>query len=598
LYEAPETLAKNFLCLAADGGKLYAGTDSGGLVFEIDPAARAGRVILDAEEEEISAVVPDGAGGLFVATADASKAGPDGAPAAPRGDSSGKAVDAPAPPTAPRPADDADNADAPATRPAEPRGDKPPPASAPAPKGAATAPSKDTPPREPASAPAAALAARAIAPAGKLAEPASKPRAPAARRAAPRARPPAAAAEETGNAVYHILPGGLVQTIFRRPVLILAMIRQDGRLILGTGNGGEIHSVSTDGDEIVRLADTDAKQVTALAIRGRDVLFATANKGSLAGLSSARAPAGTFTSAALDAAQIARWGTVRVEAATPAGAKLLLSTRSGNVSDPDDKTWSAWSKDQPVTGAFAPVASPPARFLQYRLTLAAAGDAAPAVREVEIVYQVGNLPPAVTAVKVTPNAQGASREQNTGGPLAYRHVEITAADPNNDPLTFDIAFREAGGETWVTIAEKHKEPKFVWDTRTVGDGKYELRVTASDASANPPGSQRTGARVSEIVVADNTAPVVRELLAKPDGRTIRLTGQAADALSRIATLAYCVDSQDDWTPVAPADGICDSPKEAFAAEIADLKPGAHRIAVRVTDALGNVGYASVNVTVK
>jgi hypothetical protein len=74
VYSAPQGV-DNIQCLSAgNDGKLYAGTDSLGLVILIDPAARTGRAILDADEDEISAIVPDGAGGVYAATSDPNKA--------------------------------------------------------------------------------------------------------------------------------------------------------------------------------------------------------------------------------------------------------------------------------------------------------------------------------------------------------------------------------------------------------------------------------------------------------------------------------------------------------------------------------------------
>ena len=71
IYQAGK-LAKNILCLArSQEGLLYAGTDEKGLVIEIDPVAESSRVLLDADEKEIAAIIPDGAGGLYVGTSDA-----------------------------------------------------------------------------------------------------------------------------------------------------------------------------------------------------------------------------------------------------------------------------------------------------------------------------------------------------------------------------------------------------------------------------------------------------------------------------------------------------------------------------------------------
>ena len=138
---------------------------------------------------------------------------------------------------------------------------------------------------------------------------------------------------------------------------------------------------------------------------------------------------------------------------------------------------------------------------------------------------------------------------------------------------------------------------YVWDTRTVGDGTYELRVTASDSPSNPPASALTGQRVSAPIIVDNTPPVVSELAASIDGRKVSATGSTIDAGSRIASINYSVDSQNEWVAVLPVDGICDSPTEAFAFKTDNLKVGAHRIAVKVEDVFGNAGYGVVTVTI-
>ncbi|MCJ7542986.1 MAG: hypothetical protein MUP47_00195, partial [Phycisphaerae bacterium] len=74
LYQAPKPV-KNILSLAAGrGGLIYAGTDASGLVVEIHPATKASRVILDADEKEISCLLAGTAGDLYAATSESSKA--------------------------------------------------------------------------------------------------------------------------------------------------------------------------------------------------------------------------------------------------------------------------------------------------------------------------------------------------------------------------------------------------------------------------------------------------------------------------------------------------------------------------------------------
>ena len=565
IYQAGK-LAKNITCLTrSKSGLLHAGTDESGLVVEINPIKKTGRVILDAQEKEISCLLGDESGGLYVGTADKDKAGGEGAGAL-KETAAGRGVSGA--PAASQPAEEEEPGD----EALDESGEVDPAAS------------------RSASAPAAEEETAAE---GEEVEPS-----PVVGRLAKPAPGPAALPEGKGNAVYYIRPDGLVRTVFRRPVTVLAMLAEDEQLILGTGNGGSIYSVKTDGDEVAQLANTDAKQVTALAAdsEGR-IIFATSNKGSVGLLGAKAADKGTYISKALDAGQIAKWGTAR--AAVRGGGKVTLATRSSNLEETSEGGWSDWSADVPVGHGFIDIVSPAGRFLQYRLTLAAAKGDVPVVEQVEIIYQVGNLAPVVSSVKITPAATPRKGQQEQTGPQpqAYRLIEFTASDTNEDTLVYEIAFRQVGGEGWVTLAEKLEAPTYAWDTRGVGDGVYELRVTADDSPANPPGSALTGHRISPPVIVDNAAPLVTRLAAAVKGKTAEVKGRAEDRGSRVASIHYSVDSQTDWTAVLPTDGIADSPKEDFAFKTEDLAPGPHRIAVRVTDLFGNAGYGTLSVTI-
>jgi len=601
VYQAGK-LAKNILCLMrSKAGLLYAGTDQQGLVIEIDPVKKTSRVLLDATENEVSALLPAEGGGLYAATSDAAKATPDGATDR-NGAKTGKTP--------------ATKASKPPAKGAAKPGAKVKPAPGPKTKpGASTRPAAAARPPKPravkvkagqtkSAPPATTKPSGPQAPAGRVPVRPPSPRSssgpmvmrrtsgpPAGGRRIPS---PPRAPSKRGNAVYFIQPNGLVRPIFRKPVTILAMLANNGKLLLGTGNGGVIYAVSTDGDEVAQIADTDAKQITALvAGPGGSVYFGTANKGSVGRMGRRFAKKGSFTAKALDARQIAKWGTIRVSAQPADGAKVTVATRSGNVAKPDEKTWSGWTAEMPVDG-FVSLASPAGRFLQYRLTFTSNGEATAAVDGVHIIYQVGNLAPVVSAVTVQPTSKGKGGPPMPG-PMIFRQVTIRATDPNGDKLKYILAFRQAGAEGWITITEKLTRPTYLWDTRTVGDGRYELRVTAADSPSNPPGEVLKTSRLSDAVVVDNTPPVVRDLVAKVQAGKVSLNGSAVDA-GRIVALYYAVDSQKDWVAMLPTDGIADSDREKFDVRLTELKPGAHRIAVKVVDRFGNTGYAAVTVT--
>ncbi len=636
LFEAGQ-LAKNILCLElSTGGLLYGGTDEDGLVVEIDLKRKSSRVILDADESEISVLLADGKGGLFVATADTAKASSEGQQA-PAKDKTGRSPESQPAKPAPKPnkefvqddveQDSAGNG-AGDTAPAEPAKE----IQGPQKPDAVKSPSADADEKLPAGSililptgdsdevNVVVSISDDTAPDGDTSDEPDKEPGPsqffedgdkadipeAIRRQMSRSvgRPSSSGPSKgKGNAVYYIKPQGLAKTIFRRPVTILAMVAYDGKLILGTGNGGDLFTVTTDGDLIARIANTDAKQVTALfAQADGDVLFGTSNKGSLGRISGKFAAKGDYICDPLDAKQLAQWGTVKLRANVPAGTTMTLSTRSGNLAEPDDATWSSWSSEAPLDGKFVKIAAPAARFLQFRLSLTSDGKVSPIAEDMELIYQMGNLAPQITAVTVKPSDKPAasgsrSSAAKPGGPQMYRLITIKASDPNSDKLTFRIDLKQVDTAAWVQLTKDLKAPKYIWDTRDVSDGTYELRITASDTAANPPSTTLEGARLSEPVVVDNTAPVIQDLKAEALNGKYRFTGLVVEKASRIVSMQYSVDSQQDWVAILPDDGIADSAAEEFTFELTDLGPGPHRIAVRVADVYKNTGYASLIVTV-
>jgi hypothetical protein len=258
----------------------------------------------------------------------------------------------------------------------------------------------------------------------------------------------------------------------------------------------------------------------------------------------------------------------------------------------------------PASGKWAAIASPVARYIQYRLTLTGKGDATPTVEQVQVVYQVGNLAPLIGTVQVTPVAKpGAAPAKRPGGadddePLRYRTVAFQASDPNDDALKYTLEFRKVGNQKWIKLTDKLTDPTYAWDTLGTEDGTYELQITASDAPANPPETALTATKLHRPVLVDNTAPTISDLAAKLGAKgEVELSASVADAASRLKRLDYSVDTNDDWVTVLPNGGLCDNAKESFAVTIKDLAAGAHRLAVRAYDEFNNVAYASVEVTI-
>ncbi len=563
LFDSTES---NLLSLArGKENDLYVGTDPNGIVYRVDAATGAARVLFDANETEISALVLDAAGNLYAATAQEVEAGESEAASEQIGRPEESVTGVTVPIT---PAGD--------TAPPDPNPGRPEPEPRQEPVGDVEDDKADA---ETVEHDESATESSASTDAGGF-----------------------DAAEATGNAIYRIDPAGFVSEVFRGQTMIYSLLEENGSLLAGTGTEGYVYQIRPGAGENIAIAKLDSDQVMAmLPTKGGQILLGLANSGAVASMSRGFANEGTFTSDVLDATQVSLFGTLQAHGKVPEGAAVTLATRSGNLKDAfDENAWSAWSKEQPLA-AFVKTDVPAGRFFQYRLTLKS-GNAqlSPTVTDVTIPYQVPNLAPVVSSIKVTAAESAEEGEATTTTavePNRTQTVTWEATDPNEDTLHYTLSYRMADDGPWVEIKTDLTELTYTWDTKTVADGRYELRVTASDGKVNPAGQGRTASRVSDPVTVDNTAPRFTAADAVVEGTIVKVSLTAADGTNTISGVEYTVDSSQDWQAVAASDRIYDSPEESATFVTASLKPGPHQIAVRATDGNGNQAVKNLVITI-
>jgi hypothetical protein len=414
-----------------------------------------------------------------------------------------------------------------------------------------------------------------------------------------------------GNAIYKIDKDGFVTEIFRQPVVVYSLIENNGVLLAGTGSEGLIYQINPEAEETVVLAKVDPKEVLSmLATRSGEIYLGLANVGDIGVMSSGYATEGTFSSAVLDAQQISRFGKIHLLGSLPEGTKLTVATRSGNVKETSDSGWSKWSDETPAAEYVQP-ASQSARFFQYRLTFTGSeGKTSPVVDEVDVAYEVPNMSPQIKSIKITSpgkadaNAPGNGEDAASMGSTpkvgSQRMQTITweASDPNSDPLRYAVYFRHAPHDQWILLKDKLTDTTYDWDTRSVADGRYEVRIVASDELSNARGTGRTSQRISDPVVVDNTAPVIGDMKVSAKANSAEVSARAVDRTTTIAKLEYAVDSNDDWQSVLPSDKIADSPDEAYSFTIPGLGSGAHQITLRASDSHGNQAFETVSVKIE
>jgi hypothetical protein len=402
--------------------------------------------------------------------------------------------------------------------------------------------------------------------------------------------------------VYRIAPAGAISPIATLPEPSVVALSTDsagnlyiatapsGRLYRWTPTGGltPLHSplkrdwralVLHDGNlyaltpEEVYLLPTDSEKVQpalifrqrGLQLVGGGVVGGRLHLASADGRLFALEPAaeGVYLSPVLDAGAPARWGVLRWSASLSDGAQLTLQTRSGNTPEPD-ASWSPWTTAYENAEGSA-ILSPPAQYLQVRVHLQRAGDAAPTLHRFSVSYLPQNRPPEVQLIGVAPYKAVSGKHT-----LRWR-----GRDPDGDALRFEVQIARDGTGKWQPLKNGQPKPngaptantpadadappieslnledlpeefraqiqqqmaqvgqmrmsaaapepeaddapsrperpdaknRFEWDTTQVPDGVYLLRVMATDEPASPTDYATVYSPAVPIVVC-NTPPVV------------------------------------------------------------------------------------------
>ncbi|HEX2164764.1 MAG TPA: hypothetical protein VHM02_12505 [Thermoanaerobaculia bacterium] len=434
--------------------------------------------------------------------------------------------------------------------------------------------------------------------------------------------------------VLAVSPAGVVETLWSfEDETVFDLLWHRDRLWVATGLDGELYS--WNGARMVLEKDVDERQIVALLAADHGPAFATTNAAALYLITGGTERDGTYTSAALDAEQISRFGTFRWRGDVPRQGAVRFSFRSGISAEPD-RTWSEWSEwTEPVAG---PVAGgevglgelPRGRYAQWRARLSAGDDASPLLHGVELSYRQENLRPKIEGLSVlepgrilvpasfnpsdqafeptSPSPDGVFRTLEpapTGDDRlkslwkpGYRSLTWNAEDDNEDELIYRLAFRRAaadqavngaapgaageedGEDGWLEMVDELSDEHFVFDSTVLPDGLYRFRLEASDRLDNAPGEALSAEQVSEPVVVDHTPPRLVAVERVGQGR-LRVTIE--DALSPLTRARLSPDA-DEWSDLAPEDGLLDGRRETFVVAAPD---GARLLLLQVEDAAYN-----------
>ena len=414
--------------------------------------------------------------------------------------------------------------------------------------------------------------------------------------------------EEKKSRVYKIQPDGIVSVMWEAPdPLILAMVfdSEEG-LYVGTGDSGKLYWVNTDGDSVLK-GKCSASQILAIhrTANSDRLLLATGNAGKIFELKSDYLAEGTLESKAHDTKVVSRWGKLSWEGVTPEGTAISFATRTGNTEKPNS-TWNDWSEEL-TDPEVSQITSPAARYIQWRAKLTtSAVSATPVLKKVTVASVQSNTEPRFTSIEVRrggapespgppegvrrPRESRTPSNSNSGGDSTKYTASWKVEDENSDKLQFNVYYKGIDETNWKLLKKELNEASYALDTTSMSDGRYVVKVNATDKLSNPPNFAKSTEKISDPFDIDNSQPTVTDITATADDdQTYQITCTVEDSSSYIQKAVYKIDSDEHWQVIFPDDGIFDSKRETLLLHTNSLPAGEHTITIRVTDAAVNTG---------
>jgi len=434
------------------------------------------------------------------------------------------------------------------------------------------------------------------------------------------------------SGIFRVAPDNSVETLWTSSseTIYGLHLRPDNNLLFSTGNKGRIYLLQSD-KKFNLLLETTEEQTTKLVPAGADVFACTSNLAKIYRLGGAVNTQGSYESDVKDTQGVSTWGSLQWRTTVPDGTSLKIHTRSGNTKKPD-KSWSDWSKAGTLPEGEA-IQSPRARYIQYKAVFSTTNQNSAKLEQVLLPYLPQNLAPEVKSITIlrpgvafqrlpglaAPRSPVASVDQGSAEasgasdsipqPAAVsipprrafqkgaQSFSWDAADDNGDDLIYSIYFRGEKESEWRLLKNDVDDSFFTLEADSLPDGKYVVKVVASDSPSNPRTVALSAELVSNQFHVDNTPPQIQVASQTVQGRTAIVRFRASDSVSALRKGEVSLDGKE-WEMVFSVDGIVDSKTEEFEVKTAALEPGEHTVALRVYDATGNVAIGKATVLVK
>ena len=423
---------------------------------------------------------------------------------------------------------------------------------------------------------------------------------------APGSGPP----KENKSFIYKLHPDGTVALVWSSPEplissILLEEMEDKVKLLVGTGSDGKLYRVDTKTGDFEVIGKSSSKDIVGILKTNNSddmkTILAAGNPGKLFALTSTHVEEGTIESSVHDAQSLSRWGKLSWEADIEEGTSITFATRTGNTRKPDD-TWNKWS-DELTTPEGSQIPNADAQYIQWRAKFTTTDpEKSPTLKKVILASAQTNVEPRFTSISVGSGRSSSSARPSSGpsssssssrsssaaaSPKKWK-VEWKVEDANKDTLQYTVHYKAVSEENWQLLKKELSSSSYDWDITAIADGKYHIKVVATDKLSNPVGWEKSTEKVSDPFTIDNTDPNVGDINVEVNGNgTFKITCDVSDMMNTVQKAVYKIDNDEQWKVIFPDDGIFDSKEETLLLETGKLPEGAHSITIRVTDKAQN-----------
>ncbi len=439
---------------------------------------------------------------------------------------------------------------------------------------------------------------------------------------------PLAAARKTvsNSGLLKIQPNGVIKNLWTTTgenVHSICLVEED--VFIGTGEQGRLYKINGNEKRTLLLKLSESQIVSLLKKPTGEIWLGASNLSAVYKLSNKFEKSGTYISPVIDAVSKTKWGTIQWEEKLNVGDNIQFYSRTGNTKEPNS-TWNPWKKVENGKSS-GNIISREARFLQWKLELKSKKkQTSPEIKKIKVSYLRLNLPPEISSITIHPIQRKSTLGQTTSMPLdypsvsvsaqpgrvaqiptetirpqpyrrsvtnGYRRVSWRARDENKDQLSYALYFSYKNDNNWLLLKKDLTRSSYTWDSRSMPDGNYRLKLIAGDEKSNPLNARLFAEKTSDPFIIDNSAPEINNISLNKSGTdSLQVSFTVQDNLSAIKKVEFSLNAQK-WNWVYPKDQVCDTKEEMFIFRIKKPQPDYRIIVIKATDESKNTGYGRV-----